>query len=74
MHRINQVIYGKFSNNNFIAVTQKPPRENLVLYYINLNYIFLPQIYGTLKYQEIKNNMIFTLDKSGWFDYIGLKR
>lgn len=74
MHRIDQVIYGKFSNNNFIAVTQKPPMMYLVLYYVSQNYIFLPQLYGTLKYQAIKNNMIQTLDKSGWFDYIGLKR
>ena len=74
MYKINHVIYGKFLYTGFKAVTQKPPVENLILYFILRNKIHLPSLYGTLEYQMMKNNLINSLDKLGEFDYLGKKK
>ena len=74
MYKINHVIYGKLISNWFRTVTQKPPKKNLMLYYIYKNNIHLPSLYGTFKYQLMRNNLILTLDKLGEFDYLRKKR
>lgn len=74
MYKIDQVIYGKFMNNYFYAVTQKPPKKNLVLYYIERNLIHPLKLYGLLDYQRLKLKMVQTLDKNGEFDYLKMKR
>lgn len=74
MYKIDEVIYGKWLNDYFYAVTQKPPKENLVLYYIRRNLIHPLKIYGALDYQRLKLKLVHTLDKNGEFDYLGRKR